>query len=132
VLLCVAIGIGISEYQRESRCYRSTPPLRSINVTMDLNQSELLIEKLKTFSDQNGFIYEVNYYTPNRKDFSVWMRRKDTEIVANGPFDSEEFRIHFYNNDCIHPTSASDIIGLVNDLKDFVSQIPSATITEEK
>ncbi len=35
-------------------------------------------------------------------------------------------------NDCIHPTVASEIGGLVSELKGLISEIPNATITDTK
>ena len=59
---------------------------------------------------------------------------KDVEVlILNNVIDLEKFDVAFYNNDCIHPTVASDIDGLVSDLKSsFKKEIPNVTITEEK
>ncbi len=93
--------------------------------------SQQLVEQLKKFADKNSFNFEINYYTPNGEKFSVWMKRKDVEVVARNPFVSKEFKIGFYNNDCIHPTVTSDIVNLISDLKNVLSEIPNVTITEE-
>jgi len=131
LMFCLAAGIVmITRYQKMNSCYNDRPPLRSIDVTIDTSQSEQLIEQLKKFADKNGFKYEIAYYTPNREDFSVWMTRKDVEVVISSPFNPGEFGIDFYNNDCIQPTVASDIDGLLTDLKSFISEIPNVTITD--
>jgi hypothetical protein len=137
LLLCAAAGLGLVAYQKATSCYRDIPPLRSIDVTIDgrldsVQQSQQLIQQLEKFADQNKFKYEVNYYTPRGDNFSVWIRRKDVEVLATSPVDNKGFMIFFYNNDCIHPTVASDIGGLVSDLESYINQIPSAVISEDK
>jgi len=91
-----------------------------------------LIDQSKKFADKHGFRFQIAYYTPNGTDFSIWLKRKDVEVITSTPFKPGEFDIGFYNNDCIHPTVASDIEGLVSDLKSLISEIPSVRITEEK
>ena len=103
-----------------------------MDVIIDTSQSQQLIEQLQKFADKNGFRSQIAYYTPNGKDFSVWMKRKDVEVIARSPFNPGEFRIGFYNYDCIHPTVASDIDDLVSDLKSLLNEIPNATIAEER
>ena len=61
------------------------------------------------------------------------MIRKDVEVVIlNLPMNLDHYDVAFYNFDCDHPTVASDIEGLVTDLKSLIGKIPSAIITEEK
>jgi len=132
-LLCLAGGVALAKrYQQTYGCYDDRPPLRSFNVTIDNSQSQMLIEQLEKFANKNGFSYKISYYTPNGEDFSVWMEREDVEVVTASPFTRGEFKIGFYNNDCVDPTLASEISGLVSDLESFVGEIPSVTITEEK
>ncbi len=132
LLFCIVGVMTLTWYKKTTECFKVRPPLRSFAVTIDTSQSQQLIEQLQKFADQNGFKYQIAYYTPNGEDFSVWMDRKDIEVVVRNPFDPGEFKIGFYNYDCIHPTVASDIGDLFNDLKAFISEIPSAKITEEK
>jgi hypothetical protein len=107
--------------------------LRRINVTIDLSQGQQLIEQSQKFADKHSFRFQIAYYRPNSTNFSVWMKRKDVELVIwNTMEDSNHYDVNFYNNDCLHPTVASDIEDLASDLKLFISEIPSATITEEQ
>ena len=119
-------------YQKTNGCYNDRPPLRSIDLSIDTSQSQQLIEQSKKFADKHGFKFQIAYYARNGTDFSIWMERKDVEVVTSSPFKTGDFSIEFYNNNCLHPTVASDIVDLVSDLKSLVSEIPSATITEEK
>lgn len=131
-LLCLATGLVLAtKYQQIYGCYNGRLPLRSLDVTIDTGQSEKLIEQLLKFADKNGFSHEISYYSPGGEDFSIWMERKDLEIITRSPFTRGEFRIGFYNNDCVDPTVASDITSLVRDLKGYLREIPSAVIVEE-
>jgi len=112
-------------------CYNDRPPLRRFDVTIDTAQSQKLIEQLEKFANKNRFSYEISYYSPNGEDFSVWMEREDVEVVTASPFTRGEFKIGFYNNDCVHPTVASDITILISDLKNYLSEIPGVVIVEE-
>jgi hypothetical protein len=132
-LLCLAGGVALAtRYQQIYGCYNGRLPLRSFNVTIDTSQSQKLIEQLLKFADKNGFSYELSYYSPNGEDFSIWMERKDLEIITRSPFTRGEFEIGFYNYDCVDPTLASEISSLVSDLEGLIGEIPNVTITEEK
>ena len=119
-------------YQKTNGCYHDRPPLRSIDFRIDTSQSQQLIEQSKKFADKHGFRLQMAYYDQHGRDFSIWMERKDVEVVTNSPFKPGEFSIEFYNNNCLHPTVASDIEGLVTDLKSLIIEIPSAKITEKQ
>ncbi len=133
LLVCVVGVVTVSWYKKTTECFKNMPPLRGFVLTIDRSQQKLLIEQSRKFAARHGFKFDVEYYTPQGDDFSVWMDRKDVELVIlNTSSDLDKFYINFYNNDCIRPTVASDIGGLFNDLKSLVSEIPDATITEEK
>lgn len=132
LFFCGVGGIVIlTRYQKMTSCYDDRPPLRSLDVTIDTSQSQQLMEQLQKFADKNSFKYQTAYYTPNGDNFSVWMTREDVEVIADRPFNPGEFGIGFYNNDCIHPTVASDLDGLVSDLKSLIGEIPNVTIIEQ-
>jgi hypothetical protein len=133
LFLSTVAGIGIIiRYQQMTSCYNNRPPLREFVVNINTDQSQELIEQSRKFANKHGFRFQIAYYTPDGIDFSIWMERKDVEVIARSPFTPGEFEIGFYNYDCINPTVASDIDGLVSDLKSLVIEIPSATITDEK
>jgi hypothetical protein len=133
MLLCTAGGIGtIKWYQRMTDCHDGRLPLRSLEIIIDVTQQQKFIDQFRKFADKNEFQFHLVNYTPNGHDFLIDLIRKDIEVIATNPFRPAEFNVGFYNNDCIHPTVASDIDGLVVDLKSFLSQIPNAVISAEK
>lgn len=133
ILLCLVGGIrAIKWYQQMTDCHDGNLPLRSLEVTIDVSQQPQLIEQFNKFAEENDFKFHIIKYTPNGEDFLLQLTRKDLEVSATNPFALGEFKVGFYNNDCTHPTAVSDIDGLVNDLKSYISEIPGATITDEK
>ena len=134
VMMMCLVGSArvITWYQRMTDCHDGRSPLRGFKITIDISQNQQLIEQLNKFADEYDFKFGVNKYTPDGEDFLIQLTRKDTEvIVTNTPFAQGEFDVWFLNNDCAHPTIASDIDNLVYGLKSFISEIPNATIADE-
>lgn len=132
VSLCIIAGTMLARYQKMTSCYDGSLPLQRFDLTIDRSQQKLLIEQSRKFADKHGFKFDIAYFTPNGQDFRIDMLRKDVELlILNTPVDLDHYDINFYNNDCIRPTVASDIESLITDLKSLVSEIPSATITQE-
>jgi len=133
LLLGILLCLMIARYQQMNSCFKDRAPLRSFMVTLDRSQQKQLIEQSRKFAEKHGFKFQIEYYTLNHEIFLIDLTRKDTEIIASNPgFDLGTYFIGFYTYDCIHPTVASDVDGLVSDLKSFMSEISSARITEEK
>lgn len=53
-------------------------------------------------------------------------------MIWNTLVDLDKFCVNFYDYDCTHPTVASDLEGLMSELKGLISEIPNVTITEER
>lgn len=133
LLLGILLCLMIARYQQMNSCFKERLPLRSFMVTLERSQQKQLIEQSRKFADKHGFKFHIEYYTLNHENFLIDLTRKDIEITASNPgSDLGTYFIGFYNYDCIHPTVASDVDGLVTDLKSSMSEIPSARITEEK
>jgi hypothetical protein len=134
ILLCLAGGLGtVTWWQKASNCENNSPPLRWIDVTIGRSQQKQLIEQFQRFADKHGFNLGIVYYTPNHEEFLMDLTRNDTEILgSNSPFDLDLYHVTFHNNNCFHPTVASDLGGLVNDLKNNLNQIPNIKISDVK
>lgn len=134
VLLCFVGALAtINWWQKTTSCYNDRPPLSSFAVTVDASQQKKLIEQFQEFADKNSFKFGIAYYTPNHEEFLIDLTRHDTEVIgSNTSINLDKYLVTFHNNDCIHPTVASDIVDLVSDLESHIREIPSAIITEEK
>ena len=60
------------------------------------------------------------------------MSRDDIKIISTNPFDPRIFRISFYDKYPGYPVDEETVDELVNDLKNFINEIPNVTITEKK
>ena len=131
LLLCIAGGIIITRYAETKACYKERAPLRSLVVRIDISQQEQLFDRFREYADRFSFAIRIRQTTP-MGDYILVMTRKDVEVIGRNPAELGEYRIGFYNNDCIHPTVATDIDGLVLDLKHYLGEISNATIVEEE
>ncbi len=130
-LCCVLGTVAFAWYQKTIACFNNMPPLRSFVVTVSSYQERWMIKPSQDFARKNSFRSDISYYDQHGREFSIGMERKDVQVVINNVIDLEKFDVAFYNNDCIHPTVASDIVELEDDLKSFInSEIPNAMITE--
>ena len=131
LLVCLAGGIFLfTRYQNMISCHDDRLPLISMDVTSDPSQSQQLIEQFRKFASKHSFRLDIVNPDQDGNDFRIRMIRKDVEVITRKPVNPSEFRIEFYNTDCIHPTVAADIADLVVDLKSFIGGIPNVTITE--
>jgi hypothetical protein len=133
-LLCCVLGtVAFAWYRKTTACFHNLPPLRSFLVTVSSHQERWIIKPAQDFADKNGFRFDISYYDQHGREFSIWMERKDVQVIIDNVIDLEEFDVAFYNNDCIHPTVASDIVDLEADLKSLINnEIPNAMITEQR
>jgi len=133
LLFCITGVATVNWYKKSTECFKNRPPLRSFVITIGQSQQKLLIEQAQTFGKKYGFEFNIVYYTPQGDDFLIDLIRKDVEItITNTSSDTNEFYISFANYDCVHPTIASDIEGLVSNLKASFAEIPNVNISEEK
>ena len=132
LLVCIIAGLVLTRYQMLTSCYNGRVPLGGFVVNINTSQRQLLIEKSQKFANENGFEFDLAYLTPSENNFRIDMIRDDVEVIMRNPFKEGEFKVGFYNYDCIHPTNASDIEPLVTDLKSALRSISSVIITEEK
>ena len=124
--------IAIKWYQKTTDCFKSRPSLGSFVLTIDSDEHEFLIEESRKFADKHELKFDIVYYNSQGDNFLIDMRRKDVEVVIGNTIDLDKFYVDFYNYDCIHPTVTSDIVDLTSNLKSVLSEIPNATISEEK
>lgn len=133
LLLVVAVGGFLyTRYQTMTSCLENRTPLKSISVTIDPNQDERLIEQSRKFAFKQGFRFDTAEFAANSRDWRIRMIGPDVEVMVRSPSGPGGYEIGFYNYNCINPTTASEIDGLVDDFKSFLSEVPTALITEQK
>jgi hypothetical protein len=130
LLLLAAGGVVFMRYQSTTSCHQQEFPLKTLAVTIDPGRDEQFIEQSRSFAFKYGFRFDIGTFDENSSDWRFHMIRKDIEVIARSLSSPGVFEIGFYNYDCIHPTTASDIEDLVNDFKSFMSDVPAVMITE--
>ena len=130
LLVVLAGGIILfNRYQNLTSCHDERLPLISMAVTSDPSQSKQLIEQFRKFAFKNSFRLDISNPDQDGNDFRIRMLRNDVEVITRKPLSPNEFRIEFYNTDCLHPTVAADLDDLVVDLKSLIGELPNVTIT---
>jgi hypothetical protein len=111
----------------------SLAPVRTLTLTVDTSQREEFISQLQIFSEKHGFETEIDYYNIKGEHFQFWMLREDIKItVGSVPPDPMLVYVAFYGNYPGASVDEDEINELLSDLKNFISEIPNITITEEK
>ena len=107
-------------------------PIRTILVQIDEDQREELFAQLRKFSENHSFEFYLSFYK-GKEIFLIEMYGKNLEILARPiPGVPEEINISFYEKDPTNPPSQQIVDELFIDLKVLISEIPNASILEEK
>ena len=136
ILLCLAGGVGVKMLlalgNRLDGCYKDRAPLRSFVLTMDRSGQASLIKQTEKFAGQYFLSFQSEFFTSDKQVFLLDMNRNDVEVtIANTESNVDTYQVGFYNNDCLYPTPASDMDGMVSSLKNDLSQIPNVMFSEK-
>jgi len=137
VVLCILGCIGTVILLNKVGETTGQAPIRELQITIDKSQKEELYLRLWKFADKHSFnilIRDVEVKVgPSGKGFFIEMHRSDVKILAGGePNAPIIVSMGFHNEDHANPASKQTVDELFNDLKSFVSQIPTVTISEER
>lgn len=129
-LLLFGLLGGISMKTMAHKLNDPEAPIRKTVVAIDKSQHEQLFEKVRRFADRHAFAIRIAPTTPSGEDFIIQLWREDIKVIGVNSFDPGEFEIFFYENDDAHKISDAHINVLIDDLKNFVCEIPGATFSE--
>jgi len=107
-------------------------PRRSVNITIDTSQRQEFFDQLQKFADKHDFTITIDTRSSGNEDFLIAMYRKDVKIYGDNAFVLGEYAFGFYDVYRQPPAPDSVLDDLVNDLKSFISEVPSATFSVEK
>jgi hypothetical protein len=132
LFLCLVASVGIVRIAQ--RGSEGQAPIRSLRITLDESQRELLFAQLRQFAKKHGFEIQIDEVrTPSGKHFNVWMSRDDILIISSDrPKAQPSISVSFYNQDPAHPASTEMIEGLLDDIKIWIQEIPNVEITEQQ
>ena len=126
LLLIIIFGCGfpfINDNSQDSR--------RSVVITIDLNQRQEFFDQLRKFAEANGFSILIDTLSSSNEEFQIDMTREDI-IISGATGELDKYYIGFY--DVLNQPSAPDSVfdGLVNDLEQYVSEVPGTTFLIRK
>jgi hypothetical protein len=115
---------------------REQLPIRSLTITIDPSQREVLFNELRKFADSHDFEFMMTDYGTNGDRFLVELLGNQIKILAVDIYQAPTMvSISFYDQRRANPVSEETlniIDDLATDLKTSISDIPNTTITEEK
>lgn len=136
-ILCVVLGCVVMANLAEQGS-KGRAPIRTLVISLDANEKDEFFSQIKQFAEKHSFkIYirdvEVDI-GPSGKGFFGEMLRSDIDMTIFGtpsaPIEvSISFDVSYSNTQHITQESINE---LYNDLKSFLSEIPSVVILEEK
>ena len=133
VLLCIFGCIGANAmtdtFKKNSE---GQAPIRRLQITMDVSQREELFVQLQEFADKHAFEFLIRRASPNYEGYFIELVREDIYISAGITRVSPNIvSIGFYDQDPAKPPPEETVDDLFNDLKSFISGIPTVTIEEK-
>jgi len=124
ILGCVA-AVAISDGSGQA-------PMRSLQITIDVNRREELFTQLRGFAEKHGFEILIREVKVHPDGIYIYMSRYDLKIQAHDISDSPpQIIIWFYNRYPALPASRETVDELYKELKAFIIEIPDVTITEK-
>jgi len=125
-----AVAVAIDE-NKNNKTYQKYPR-RTIVVKIEMDQQEMLFDKLRSFAEYEGFAIRIAPTTPSGIDYIVQMWREDVNILALNDIEPREFRIGLFDTDSAVSIPEWAVSSLKSKLISYLKEIPNVTITEEK
>jgi hypothetical protein len=133
LLFCVLSCIGFTQIAKLGS--EGQAPIKTFEVTINVDQREKFFAKLRSFADDHAFkiiIRNVDVSTgPSGKGFFVEMLRDDVHIYAiSNPSAPIMVSIGFHDADSIHPAPKQVIDELCIDLEESLSEVTNLSLTQ--
>ena len=130
ILVCILGCVGVVP----SLNLQSDPngiPVKSIKITMDLDQRQEFFTQLQNFADKHSLKLDLHFNDGEKKGFFAHLSGDAYEVVSTSRSEfPTEMSISFLNN-ASPPTSQKTFDALVVDLKGFIGKIPTLIIKEK-
>jgi hypothetical protein len=127
----VFAGLGISRImiKEEPADNSSDIPRRLVTVTIDQSQQEELFAQLQKFADKWRYAIRIAPTHTNSDHFHVGLWRTDIKVIGVYLAASGELQIAFSYTESHRPVPDTYFDEEVNDLENYISEIPNATFT---
>jgi hypothetical protein len=131
VLLCILGCNAISSIKIDLTPDPNRFPVKSMEITMDLDQREAFFTQLQNFANKYVLKQEVNFYDVENRGFLVALYGNGFRITSvSRTQDPKKINIRFYN-EASPLTSQKTFDELLLDLKNFLNRIPNVIIREK-
>jgi hypothetical protein len=106
-------------------------PVKSWNITMDLDQREEFFTQLQNFADKHSLALRSTFHDADKKSFIIVLAGDSFHIsTLSHLYSPRKISVDFYN-EASPPTSQETFDELAGDLKSHLRGIPSMTIKEK-
>jgi len=130
VLLCILGCNTLSNIKTGLTRDPNSSPIKTIIITMDIDQREELFKQLQSFASQHS-LELTTFYGADRKDFFFVLTGDGFNIsVLNTTVSPGKINILFYN-EVSPPVSQETINELSTDLKNSLNELPNIIIREK-
>lgn len=131
ILVCIFACIGLAQLAQKGS--EGNPPIRRLQIIIDVNRREELFDQLQKFADKHSFRLLIREVEVIPEGIFIEMYRDDLQILAgSAASDPTMIDLGIYNRDSTHLAPEETVDELLNDLKSFLGEIPNVRITEEQ
>jgi hypothetical protein len=104
-------------------------PGRVVSITIDQSQQEELFTQLEKYADKWHYAVRIAPVFEGSDDFHVGLWRTDMKAIGAYLSSSGELQLAFSDTESTRPTPAEYFEEEIQDLKDFIDEIPNSTFT---
>ena len=128
-LLLGFLGSKMAMAEKTKDTSEGEAPIRIVEITIDESQQEELFDQLRKFADEWRYAIRIAPIDQYGEQFIVQMWREDIKLVGLYPSDPGELSIGFYYTNPAIPVPGMFFDTEIRDLRDFINEIPGATLT---
>lgn len=132
LLIGVFIGLGINKIKVKEVSVNNSEfiPGRVVNITLDQSQQEELFAQLHKFAEKWRYVIQIGP-TDLSGIYRVDMWRSDIHVMGVYSYESTsgELQLAFTDTESTRPTPAQFFEEEIQDLKNFMDEIPNSTFT---
>ncbi len=135
LLLGLSIGvlIGLSINNIRMKEVPATDPEfilgRAVDITIDQSQQEELFAQLQKFAEKWHYAIRIAPVFEGSDDFHVGLWRTDMKAIGVYLSSSGDLKLAFTDTESTRPTPAQHFEEEIQDLKNFIDEIPNSTFT---
>jgi hypothetical protein len=132
LLIGVLVGLGINKIRMKEIPVGNPTFIsgRVVNITIDQSQQDELFAQLEKFAEKWRYVIQIEL-TDLDCIYSVEMWRSDIHVsgVYSYKAKSGELQLAFSDTESTRPTPAQYFEEEIQDLKNFINEIPNSTFT---